>query len=121
MYSVCDLQLFNGSFANITKQFGVEGLRRRLEKFFSRVSEPLVAIQSRRPHHVPLFVKSLLIVHREVSSIPTQNSRSSLVADVLTVLSTSVADYNTVVKTSAIKDFLLNLRLELKKLCDEFY
>lgn len=29
-------KLFNGSFANITKQFGVEGLRRRLEKFFSR-------------------------------------------------------------------------------------
>ena len=43
-YSTCYLQLFNGSFANITKQFGVDGLRKRLDKFFSRVSETLITI-----------------------------------------------------------------------------
>ena len=31
------LQLFNGSYTNIMKQFGVDELRKRVEKFFSRV------------------------------------------------------------------------------------
>ena len=31
-------QLFNGSFANIMRQFGVDGLRTRMDKFFMRVS-----------------------------------------------------------------------------------
>ena len=50
------LQLFNGSYTNIMKQFGVDELRKRVEKFFSRVRGG-----SGCPH-APASSSSLLII-----------------------------------------------------------